>query len=119
MSDADSGRPGDSGDRRAIRRRVLQTAMVAYPDLRISFRCAIRDRSAAGARLKLPDGIPVPPRFWLIDASEGLAYDATAVWRRDPEAGVSLADPIDLKEPGHGHLQRQLHALWLEIAPRR
>ncbi len=119
MSDADKEPPSDGEHRRADRRRVLQTAMVVYPDLRISFRCAIRDRSAIGARLKLPEGILAPPRFWLIDAAEGVAHDATTIWRRDPEAGVSLADPIDLKEPGHDLLQRQLHALWLEISPRR
>ena len=48
-------------------RRVLQTALAGYPYLGISFRCAIRDRSASGVRLRLPEGPVVPPEFWLIE----------------------------------------------------
>jgi hypothetical protein len=97
----------------------LLTALVAYPDLSISFRCAIRDRSASGARLKLPVGMVVPPLFWMIDANEAQAYEATAVWRRYPEVGVNLGEPIDLKYPGQEPQQRKLRALWIEVAPRR
>jgi hypothetical protein len=119
MSNADSGQPGNGGDRRTPRRRVLLTALIAHTDLAVSFRCAIRDRSEAGARLKLPDGLMVPPRFWMIDVGEAKAYDATAVWRHYPEVGVALADPIDLTYPGQESLQRRLRALWIEVAPRR
>lgn len=119
MSDASSGPPGDGGDRRTPRRRVLLTGLVAYPDLSISFRCAIRDRSANGARIKIPENLVVPIRFWLIDVGEGLAYDATAVWRRYPEVGVALANPIPLEHAERDLMQRRLRALWIEIAPRR
>ena len=119
MSDADTDRPSDGDKRRAPRRRVLLGGLVAYPDLSVSFRCAIRDRTAAGARLKLPDGMVVPERFWLIEANEGLAYDAVPVWRRYPEVGVRYGDPIGLRRAGEDLLQRQLRALWIEIAPRR
>ena len=53
MSDANSDGAGDDGKRQAPRRRMLMTGLVAYEDLSVSFRCAIRDRSADGARLKL------------------------------------------------------------------
>jgi hypothetical protein len=119
MSDADSGQAGDGGERRAPRRRVLLTGLAAYPDLSVSFRCTIRDRSANGARLKLPEGLVVPPIFWMIDVAEGLAYEATAIWRRYPEVGVTLADPIDLQHPERDLMQRRLRALWIEVAPRR
>jgi hypothetical protein len=117
MSDADSGLPSDGGDRRAPRRRVLLTALIAYRDLSISFRCTVRDRSETGARLKLPAGMLVPPQFWMIDVNEALAYEATAVWRHYPEVGVTLANPIDLKHPGQDMQQRRLRALWVAVAP--
>ena len=119
MSDASSGQPGDGGDRRTQRKRVLLTGLVAYLDLSVSFRCAIRDRSETGARIKVPDGIVVPTRFWLIDVAEGLAYDATAVWRHYPEVGATLADPVALQHPERDLMQRRLRALWIEVAPRR
>ena len=98
---------------------MLLTGLVAYADLSISFRCAIRDRSASGARIKIPQNLVVPERFWLIDIGEGIAYDATAVWRRYPEVGVALADPVPLQHPERDLIQRRLRALWIEIAPRR
>jgi hypothetical protein len=120
LSDTDPGRPEDETERRGPRRRVLLTGLVAHLDLGVSFRCTIRDRSASGARLKLPDGIVVPTDFWLIDVAEGLAYAAKTIWRRYPEIGVSLADPIDLKKRLDDELtQRRLRALWIEVAPRR
>jgi hypothetical protein len=119
MVDAQSGQFGDDNKRRGDRRRVLLTGLVAYADLGVSFRCVIRDRSETGARIKIPVSILVPTQFWLIDVAEGLAYDATAVWRRYPEVGVALADPISLQHPGHDLLQRRLRALWIAVAPRR
>lgn len=98
---------------------MLLTAVVAYLDLSVSYRCAIRDRSDAGARLKLPDGLIVPQTFWMIDVAAGLAYEATTVWRRYPEVGVALAPPFDLKSTGLEGMQRRLRALWVEAAPRR
>ena len=70
-------------------------------------------------KTKLPAGTLVPARFWLIDAAEGLAFDATVAWRRAPEVGVSLASPIDLTVPLHDSLHRRLHALWVEVSPGR
>jgi hypothetical protein len=119
MSGADSGQPANGVDRRSPRRRVLLAALIAYRNLAVSFRCTIRDRSASGARLKLPVGLVVPPDFWLIDTAEAKAYDATAIWRRYPDVGVTLGDPIDLTYPGQDPLQRRLRALWVEVSPRR
>jgi hypothetical protein len=109
----------NGGERRAPRHRVLLTGVVAYDDLGVSYRCAIRDRSDTGARLKLPGGMLVPNTFWLIDVAEGVAYEATTVWRQYPEVGVSLANSINLKTAWFDSQQRRLRALWIEVAPRR
>ena len=107
----------DGSERRLPRRRVLQTAVVAYADLSVSFRCTIRDRSDTGARLKLPAGILPPPQFWMIEVATGVAYAANTVWRRYPEIGVGLADPIDLKIAPQDSTQRYLKGLWAVVAP--
>lgn len=106
-------------DRRAPRRRVLLTGVVAHDDLGLSFRCSIRDRSSQGARLRLPDGILAPSEFRMIDVAEGYAYDAATKWRRYPELGVELSNPINLRTAWFDREQRQLRALWLEASPRR
>jgi hypothetical protein len=109
----------DGAERREPRHRVLLTGVVAHHDLGVSFRCAIRDRSSLGARLKLPPGLLAPGLFSLIEVAEGYAYEATAVWRAYPEVGVSLANPINLRTAWFDGAQRRLRALWLEAAPRR
>lgn len=119
MSDAPPAQSSDESDRRKPRRRVLLTAIVAHLDLGVSFRCAIRDRSESGARLKLPDGITAPPEFWMIDVAEGRAHSATTIWRRYPEIGVALGPPTDLKPHTLEGPARRLRALWIEAAPRR
>ena len=62
----------------------------------------------------------MPNRFWLIEASEGLAFDATVIWRQAPEVGVSLGPPINLQAPMlFDKLHKRLHALWVEVSPYR
>jgi hypothetical protein len=119
MAELKTGVSGSEPRPRAARQRVLLTGVVARTDLSASFRCAIRDRSHDGARLKLPDIDMAPDQFWLIDVAQAVAYTATVVWRRAPEVGVSFGQPmLDLKQPSGESLQRQLRALWVEVAPR-
>jgi hypothetical protein len=104
---------------RPTRQRVLLTGVVVSHDFSSSFRCAIRDRSQRGARLKPPDIDMVPAQFWLIDVARAVAYSATLVWRSTHEVGVALGEPaLDLMQSSEGSLQRQLRALWVEVAPR-
>lgn len=120
MTDTPSGPTGSGVERRKPRRRVLLTAVLAHHDFSVSFRCAIRDRSEGGAKLKLPDGIIVPGEFWMIDVAEGLAFPAAVVWRNYPEIGVALGEAIDLKGrflPEGAPFR--LKALWVEASPRR
>jgi hypothetical protein len=119
MVDVGSGKSGNDPKRGGARQRVLLTGLVASTDLSTSFRCTIRERSEAGARIKVANTQIVPPRFWLIDVSTALAHDASVAWRREPEVGVSLNPPaIDLRKPSDDSLHRRLRALWLEVAPR-
>ena len=137
--EAPSAPPHERQGRRAPRQRVLLTALVAYDQVGISFRCTIHDRSASGARLKLPNGMVVPDQIWVVDVADGMAYQATTVWRRYPNVGVTLGDPVDLKHafartggrlgvalgcPGdaeplsHDQQLRRLRDLWIEVLGR-
>jgi hypothetical protein len=58
-----------------------------------------------------------PGQFRMIDVTEGYAYEATTIWRRYPEVGVALANPVNLLTGWFDSPQRQLRSLWLETAP--
>ena len=96
------------------------TGLVVRPDLGVSYRCAIRDQSPWGVRLKLPVGAVAPDTFWLIDVAEARAHQAIMIWRAYPEIGVALTDPIDLKAQRPVAVRNgSCRALWLEAAPRQ
>ena len=98
--------------RRAPRRRALLTAIVVNNAFDGIFRCQIRDVSETGARLVIPASFLVPAGFWLIAVSSGLAYPAKLVWRKYPDAGVVLGEPIELDE-ATTRVARRLRAVWV------
>src|SRR5436189_4982067 len=71
--------------------------------------CTIRDLSASGAKIELPQVHVCPPRFVLLNFEAAVAYEAVLKWRRGNMAGMSfeaihaletLAEPR--LKPGHG-----------------
>jgi hypothetical protein len=108
----------NGAERRTPRHRVLLAGVVVLDDLGVSFRCAIRDRSSQGARLRLPPGLLAPGQFQMIDVADGYAYEATTKWRNHPEVGVALTNPINLRTAWFDSRQRRLRGLWLETARR-
>ena len=54
--------------------------------------CTIRDRSASGARLKVPSIVGIPDRFVLSIGSGGERQIAVVEWRKPGELGVQLTD---------------------------
>jgi hypothetical protein len=103
----------NAGDKRsAPRRRVLLSAIVVNREFDAIFPCQVRDVSATGARLAIPDSFLVPAGFWLIAVSSGLAYEARLVWRRYPHAGIALGEPIELDEPPT-RLAKRLRKVWI------
>jgi hypothetical protein len=37
----------------------------------------------------------VPDQIWVVDVVDGLAHQATTIWRLCPNIGVTLTDPVD------------------------
>ena len=52
--------------------------------------CVVRDISAKGARLRVPDGGAVPQQFELLLKQTGEYRPANVRWRRPNEVGVSF-----------------------------
>ena len=77
--------------RETERRRILKDGRVILPGSRVTYDCAIRDVSKAGARLRLKsDSINLPEEFELVFVADGLAYSAFRKWRRGTEYGVAF-----------------------------
>jgi hypothetical protein len=106
-----------STGRQQRRQRALLGGVVTFADGAHSFRCTIRNFSADGARITLPDDRLLPPRLYLINLNERAAYEALTVWKRDGEAGVALLDRLPLAELSDPKLS-YLDKLWQGSMPR-
>jgi len=89
----------DQDHRRAMRKRVLKGALIAYNNRSSTMSCAVRDLSETGARLRVVQGQAVPSRFDLIVESDGLDVPCAVVWRRGEEIGVAFERPPERKPP--------------------
>lgn len=102
--------------RRRGRRRAILSGFLVLDDDRSS-PCRIIDISDSGARVKLPTVMPLPPKLWLINASDWLAYEAALAWRSESEAGLRFLSRRNLKEPSTPH-DRALQALCTHLTAR-
>ncbi len=83
--------PGSSAPdnrRQAPRRRSFLRGKIVYDDGGHSVDCTIRDVSATGARVSLPDGQGVPKQFFLLDMKNRVAHEVEVRWRAGAEIGV-------------------------------
>ena len=70
------------------RTRVLAAAQITQAGRIID--CVVRDISAKGARLRVPDAGAVPSEFELLLKNSGEARPARVRWRKGVEVGVSF-----------------------------
>lgn len=69
------------------RQRVLLSGKVVLPGGGV-IDCTVRDRSAGGARLKLPSAVGIPNQFKLHVSSTGETLNVKVAWRKLSEIGV-------------------------------
>jgi hypothetical protein len=103
--------------RLARRSRVLMDGKIAYAQGARSIDCTIRDLSETGARVRLAGPEPMPESVVLIQMRSGIAYEATVVWARDKDLGLTFIAAHHLDDacpPAMAPLRR----LWLEHLPR-
>ena len=97
------------------RKRVLLTGIVAYGNGAHSFHCTIRNLSETGARLAVGNNALFPSDFYLINIRDRIAYEATVVWNKGSEIGVTFkqATPLaGITDPALAFLKQ----LWLTKA---
>jgi hypothetical protein len=88
--------PPPAERRPKARKRVLLTGIVAYDDGAHSFHCTIRNLSETGARLAMGNNTLFPSDFYLINVRDRVAYEATMVWNRGTEIGVTFKAALPL-----------------------
>jgi hypothetical protein len=79
-------------ERRAEPRKSVNASARLFhgPNLALWADCTIRDLSASGAKVELPEVHVAPPRFVLLHFAAGVAYEAVLKWRRGNMAGMSF-----------------------------
>ena len=106
--------------RQAPRLRSLIGARIVFNNGRATVECLIRDVSETGAKLIVPELIPVPDRFELTIPQKGITRRVRVAWRRATEIGVRFEDeqaPEQASAPqGEAALKRRIRALEAEVA---
>ena len=72
--------------RRATRHLVLKAATVKSGGATVN--CLVRNLSATGAALEVPNESKIPGRFVLVVPGDGLHLPCRIVWRRPNRVGV-------------------------------
>ena len=109
-----NGRPPrelTEGRRGSRRWRVLLSALIVDPACQVTIPCRAENVSDSGARVRLSEVRSLPPRFWLIAVTAGLAYQAKVVWRQQERLGVEVGEPVRLKEAVSA-VERRLYKIW-------
>jgi PilZ domain len=83
---------------RAPRYRVSEGATIEFGDRTIS--CLVRNLSATGAAIEVPNEPGIPPRFELNIPRLGLRMTCRVAWRRDHRMGVAFIVATPDKQPG-------------------
>jgi hypothetical protein len=113
----DDSLPPPAERRPKTRKRVLLGGIVTFAGGAQSFACTFRNLSENGARILVPKSVQFPSDFYLINIRAGLVYEASAVWNREGEVGVTFKKVLslsDITDPSLGFLKR----LWVSKATR-
>ena len=76
-------------NRRAVRRRVLKSAMIEFEGG--AFSCAVRNISDSGAALDVPTSVGIPHEFELFVTTDRTERHCCVVWRKATRIGVTFA----------------------------
>ena len=103
--------------RRAGRQRALLAGKLANEDATATLDCVIRNLGGGGAMIETTTPHLIPNQLHLVQIKEGVAWDATVIWRRGNRIGLSLGDRHDLRETTERQL-KALRAIWSQMALR-
>jgi len=98
--------------RRATRQRVILGGKLVHTKGAFSMNVTMRNMTAFGARLLLPDRSVAPDLFDLIDMKNGDVFQCRIIWREYPQVGVVFENRERLENPTTPRLA-ELKTLWL------
>jgi hypothetical protein len=106
-------------ERRAMHRaRALLSGKILVGNGSVSSDCVIRDLSVNGARVRISNAIGLPRTVTLLAIKDGLLFDATVIWRRGGELGLTFFARKDMRSDADPALRR-VRALWMSLASPR
>jgi c-di-GMP-binding flagellar brake protein YcgR len=107
--------------RRSVRHKAFLKGNLYFNDGRSSIDCLIRDFSATGARLLVPDALKLPRRLALHMPNRSEPVCVRVKWRRHDEVGVSFvaAQRRGRNAARPDELERRMAALERQIAALR
>ena len=103
--------------RREVRQRSFLGAKLVYGDGAFTVDCVVRNLSAIGARVKLPEGQAVPAQVYFLEMRSGVAYEARVAWKHHPEIGLEFTRQHVLAQASTADMLL-LKRLWMETQQR-
>ena len=94
--------------RKASRRRILKSGVIAFNDRFSALPCTVRDLSPSGAHLHVEGTTNVPNTFELIIELDGLEAQCEVAWRKDKEIGVRFTSPPRMGTPRRSQIVKAL-----------
>ncbi len=101
--------------RRNPRQRALLAGKLATDEASLTIDCVIRNLSEGGALVETASPHLLPTELHLLQARDGVAWDARVIWRRGNKVGLALGDRHDLKESTDRALMA-LRRVWSHMA---
>ena len=93
--------------RREPRLRSLLSATIKFDDRKCTLDCTVRNISAYGARVVLPDAFRIPDLCELAIPHHDQVHRAEVVWRKGDAAGLALSDIERERQDQHRMTPRQ------------
>jgi hypothetical protein len=106
--------------RRAPRLKSLLTGTIVYDDHNSTMDCTVRNISAWGAKVVLPDAFRIPEAFNLVVPHHDQTHRAKVIWRKGEAAGLALSDverheaktKLSPREAGFERRRQMIEALY-------
>jgi len=105
--------------RQSGRQRVLRSGKIVMRDGSTSANCSIIDISPTGARVRLQRDQLIPLRFEFINVTEGTVHEASIIWFRFPDVGLSFKSSYSFDDAALPERLRSLRRLWVDSTTRK
>lgn len=108
-------RVGRPEERKEPRIATQLGGKIAFGDPSAAFNCVICNLSASGAMVELAVPTLLPREVLLLNMQQGLAYEATVVWNKGRQVGLSFLRKHDIRTS----TDRRVRKLRSLLAPRQ